>query len=70
MASRGLAYGPAFQVLDELQRANEFAFARVALPESVAREAGKYHLHPSLGDAMLQSMAGVVPLEADGSPSS
>ena len=28
------------------------------LPESVVREAGRYQLHPALGDALLQSMAG------------
>jgi hypothetical protein len=67
MAERGLAYGPAFQVLDELHRGLEDAAARVVLPDSVVREAGRYHLHPALGDAMLQSMAGAVPLEEDGS---
>ncbi len=69
MTDRGLAYGPAFQVLDELQRGESSAKARVTLTESVMREASKYHLHPSLGDAMLQSIAGVVPVEADGTAS-
>ncbi len=67
MAERGLAYGPAFTVLDELHRGVADAVARVVLPESVVREAGRYHLHPALGDALLQSMAGAVPLEEDGS---
>jgi hypothetical protein len=67
MAHRGLAYGPAFQVLDDLRRGADEAVARVVLPESVVREAAKYHLHPALGDALLQSMAGAVPLEEDGS---
>jgi acyl transferase domain-containing protein/NADPH:quinone reductase-like Zn-dependent oxidoreductase/thioesterase domain-containing protein/nucleoside-diphosphate-sugar epimerase len=67
MSERGLAYGPAFQVLDELYRGERDSVARVVLPESVVREANKYHLHPVLGDALLQSMAGAVPLEEDGS---
>ena len=66
MAERGLAYGPAFQVLNDLHRGERGAVARVVLPESIAREADRYHLHPALGDALLQSMAGAVPLETDG----
>ncbi|HEY4233001.1 MAG TPA: type I polyketide synthase, partial [Lacipirellulaceae bacterium] len=67
MAERGLAYGPSFQVLDDLRRGPQDAVARVKLPESVVGEAVRYHLHPALGDALLQSMAGAVPLEQDGS---
>jgi len=66
MAERGLAYGPAFQVLDDLRRSADAAIARVELSDSVIRDAGRYHLHPALGDALLQSMAGAVPLETDG----
>ncbi|MCI0492434.1 MAG: SDR family NAD(P)-dependent oxidoreductase, partial [Planctomycetes bacterium] len=67
MAERGLVYGPAFQVLDDLHRGPDDAVARVALADSVLREADKYHVHPAMGDAMLQSMAGAVPLEENGS---
>jgi acyl transferase domain-containing protein len=67
MAERGLAYGPAFQVLDELHQCPQDALARIDLPESVRREASHYRLHPALGDALLQSMAGAVPREPDGS---
>jgi acyl transferase domain-containing protein/NADPH:quinone reductase-like Zn-dependent oxidoreductase/thioesterase domain-containing protein/acyl carrier protein len=67
MIERGLAYGPAFQVLDELCQCPNDALARIDLPESVRREANRYHLHPAIGDALLQSMAGVVPREPDGS---
>lgn len=66
MRERGLAYGPSFQVLDRLHRGAEGAIAEVVLPESVRREAPRYRLHPVLGDALLQAMAGAVPLEADG----
>jgi acyl transferase domain-containing protein/thioesterase domain-containing protein/acyl carrier protein len=67
MAKRGLVYGPTFRVLHDLHRCPEEAVIEVRLPESVVREAGKYRLHPALGDAMLQSMSGVVPVEKDGS---
>ena len=67
IATRGLAYGPAFQVLDDLRRAECDALARVQLPADVVKESGQYHLHPALLDACFQSMAGVVPLEPDGS---
>ncbi len=67
MFERGLAYGPAFRMLGELRRGDEDAIASVILPEGIAREASSYHLHPVLGDALLQSVAGVVPLEQNGS---
>lgn len=67
IAERGLAYGPAFRVLHDLHRGVNDATARIELPESVAREAKRYHVHPALGDALLQMMAGAVPLEEDGS---
>jgi len=67
MAERGLAYGPAFRMLSELHRGVDDAVASVELPDSVRKEAAGYHLHPVLGDALLQTMAGAVPLEEDGS---
>jgi acyl transferase domain-containing protein/thioesterase domain-containing protein/acyl carrier protein len=67
MAERGLAYGPAFRVLSDLHRGVEDAVATVQLPEVVLREAASYRLHPALGDALLQVVAGAVPLEEDGS---
>jgi len=69
IAARGLAYGPAFQVLDDLRRTERDALARVQLPAEVVKESEQYHLHPALLDACFQSMAGVVPLEPDGSHS-
>lgn len=66
IAERGLNYGPAFRVLDQLHRTETAATARVSLSESVLRDVAAYHLHPALGDALLQTMAGVVPLEKDG----
>jgi acyl transferase domain-containing protein/thioesterase domain-containing protein/NADP-dependent 3-hydroxy acid dehydrogenase YdfG/acyl carrier protein len=67
MSERGLRYGPAFRVLHDLHRGVDEAVARIELPESIVREAGGCRLHPVLGDALLQLMAGAVPLEEDGS---
>jgi hypothetical protein len=67
MSTNGLAYGSAFQMLGELHRGVDDVVANVQLAESVMREAAAYHLHPALGDALLQTMAGAVPLEEDGS---
>ncbi len=69
MASRGLVYGPAFQVLAEMQRSPQAAIARVAMPDEVVKESAKYHVHPALLDGCLQAMAGAIPPEADGSQS-
>jgi acyl transferase domain-containing protein/thioesterase domain-containing protein/acyl carrier protein len=67
MAERGLAYGPTFQVLGDFHRGPDDGVVEVKLPESVVREAARYQMHPAIGDALLQAMAGAVPLEQDGS---
>lgn len=67
LADRGLKYGPAFQVLDGVERSHNDAVARLAPHESVVAELGKYQLHPVLGDACMQTLAATVPLENDGS---
>ena len=67
IAERGLSYGPSFQVLDQMERTDRDALALIRLPEDVIKQSADYHLHPALWDACFQSMAGAVPLEADGS---
>ncbi len=67
MAERGLNYGESFQVLGSLARASTSALAQVQLPLSVVDQLDSYQLHPALGDALMQAVAGVVPLEEDGS---
>ena len=69
MAARGLAYGPAFRVLDNLMRGDNEALAELNLPAAIRQSMNRYRLHPALGDALFQATAGVVPLEADGSHS-
>ncbi|MEU6236272.1 type I polyketide synthase, partial [Kitasatospora sp. NPDC047058] len=50
-------YGPAFQGLRAAWRRGEDVFAEVALPETVAQDAGAFGLHPALLDAVLQASA-------------
>lgn len=69
IAARGLEYGPAFRVLDELRRSAYDAHAAVVPGKSVAAELTRRRLHPVLGDALLQTVAATLPLEADGSNS-
>jgi len=66
VAARGLNYGPRYQVVSELVRNEDSAFAVTSLPESVLKDVDKYMLHPAIGDGCLQTMTGVVPLEANG----
>jgi acyl transferase domain-containing protein/thioesterase domain-containing protein/acyl carrier protein len=67
MTNSGLSYGPAFRVLDDLQRSDRDALAQVRLSPEIVKESAAYQLHPVLLDACIQTVAGIVPLEADGS---
>ena len=67
IAERGLEYGPSFRVLEEVERSRFDAKARIELNESLAAEAPRHLLHPALGDALMQTIACTLPLEADGS---
>ncbi|MBV6699438.1 SDR family NAD(P)-dependent oxidoreductase [Kitasatospora aureofaciens] len=63
-------YGPAFHGLRAAWRRGEDVFAEVALPESVAREAGAFGLHPALLDATLHAalLEGTALADADVEP--
>ena len=67
VAARGLEYGQAFRVLDDIQRSPYDATATLLPSKAVATELSRYRLHPAIGDALLQTIAGTLPLEADGS---
>lgn len=67
VAERGLAYGPQFQVLANVDRTPNEALALIEAHETVVAELAKYQLHPAIGDACLQTLASTVPLEEDGS---
>ena len=68
MAERGLAYGPAFRVLQRIaSRRRRRGRARSNCRKLWFAKRARYRVHPALGDALLQLMAGAVPLEEDGS---
>jgi acyl transferase domain-containing protein/NADPH:quinone reductase-like Zn-dependent oxidoreductase/thioesterase domain-containing protein/acyl carrier protein len=57
LAASGLAYGPDFQGLRGVwQRADEL-FAEAVLPQSIARDAERFLLHPALLDAAIRVLA-------------
>jgi epothilone polyketide synthase D len=58
MAQAGMVYGPAFQGLVELWRADGEALGRVRLPDAAGPAKG-YGLHPALLDSCFHVMSGV-----------
>ncbi|XXT21475.1 SDR family NAD(P)-dependent oxidoreductase [Sorangium sp. So ce429] len=67
----GIAYGAAFRAIDCVYAGEREALARLRLPESVARTAGEYVLHPSLMDAAIQASIGAIlsePYDAEERP--
>lgn len=69
MRERGLPYGPSFQVIGNSdQGTTEALFAvEIANDSPVRDQLNNYYLHPAVGDACMQTIAGVIPLEKDGS---
>ncbi|MGQ4389076.1 SDR family NAD(P)-dependent oxidoreductase [Streptomyces sp. SAS_270] len=55
MADQGYGYGPTFQGLRAVWRADGEAYAEVALPADHTADAAAFALHPALLDAVLQS---------------
>ncbi len=66
MEARSLVYGPSFRILGNVFRTETEALAAIEMSDSVQASLSQYHLHPCLGDAMMQCVAGTVPLEPDG----
>jgi acyl transferase domain-containing protein len=64
-ARMGLHYGPAFQGLQEMFVGVDRVLARIALPAAVQANHNDYALHPSLLDAALQAVIGLVGAEGD-----
>nr|AAK57185.1 MxaB1 [Stigmatella aurantiaca] len=63
LASRGVAYGPAFQGVQQIWRGRAEALGHVRLPEPLAARASAYRIHPALLDACFQLVAAAVPQE-------
>src|SRR5205814_221325 len=57
LADAGLGYGPEFQGLRAVWKRGDELFAEVQLPESLAKEARLFGLHPALFDAALHALA-------------
>ncbi|MGP3948857.1 type I polyketide synthase [Streptomyces sp. 7N604] len=56
LAERGYAYGPAFQGLRRVWKAERELYAEVALGEEQRADAARFALHPALLDAALHSL--------------
>ncbi|WP_257460230.1 type I polyketide synthase [Archangium lipolyticum] len=63
LANRGVAYGPAFQGVQQVWRGRAEALGHVRLPEPLAAGASAYRIHPALLDACFQLVAAAVPQE-------
>ncbi len=63
LARRGVAYGPAFQGVQQVWRGRAEALGHVRLPEPLAARASAYRIHPALLDACFQLVAAAVPQE-------
>ncbi|AUX43616.1 polyketide synthase [Sorangium cellulosum] len=56
IAEAGLSYGPDFRGIGAVFRRGAELFVDVELPESTARDAGRFALHPALLDAAMQAL--------------
>ncbi|SEU29053.1 type I polyketide synthase [Stigmatella erecta] len=63
LARRGVAYGPAFQGVQQVWRGRAEALGHVRLPEPLVARASAYRIHPALLDACFQLVAAAVPQE-------
>jgi acyl transferase domain-containing protein/acyl carrier protein len=64
MAARGNDWGPSFQGLDGLWSGNGEIVGRVRVPPSLAKDGGRYRLHPAIADAcghVLVALAQLLP---------
>ncbi len=50
----GLGYGPAYQAIEAGWQVGNTVWAKLAVPESIRGELGRYHLHPALLDCTFQ----------------
>lgn len=65
LARLGLAYGPNFRPIAELWSGPGWSIARLEPSGSVLGAASRYSLHPALGDACLQTIAGALAREEE-----
>ena len=56
----GVNYGSNFQLIEQLRRGNNTAFAQIKLTDTLRLEAKKYHFHPAMLDACFQVIAAIL----------
>ncbi|WP_394839494.1 SDR family NAD(P)-dependent oxidoreductase [Pendulispora rubella] len=57
LAASGLAYGPDFQGLRAVWKRGDELFAEATLPETIAKDASRFAIHPALLDSALHAFA-------------
>ncbi|WP_394839492.1 type I polyketide synthase [Pendulispora rubella] len=57
LAASGLAYGPDFQGLRAVWKRGDELFAEASLPQSIAKDASRFAIHPALLDSALHALA-------------
>ncbi|MBE7512944.1 MAG: type I polyketide synthase [Anaerolineales bacterium] len=66
LAERGLPYGESFRPIRALWRAEQKVTAALALPDGLAEDYERYHLHPVLLDGALQTFFAFLDEAAEG----
>ncbi len=60
----GLDFGAGFRGLEQIWRGDGETLGFVRLPDDLANDAGRYHIHPALLDACLQVLTAALPNDA------
>ena len=63
MLARGLEYGPNFQGLEDLRRADGSLIANIKIPESISDSVASYYAHPAIMDVCFQTILDALPPE-------
>ncbi len=60
--AHGFQFGEKFQGLKQLWVDQEEALAEITLPEALHAEASRFHIHPAMLDACMQTLAALLPM--------
>lgn len=61
LAARGLEYGPLFQPTERIWRRGKETLARMALPDGLVSELGRFRMHPAVLDGCLHALGAAIP---------
>ena len=64
---RVLEYGPRYRSIQQMDRGADQVVCELEFVDEVLDDLDRYALHPAVGDAAMQTMTGMIPLESDGS---